>query len=301
MFSRKADASTAVQVPAPEDDRPSWIRVGIITAIGFAVGVAWPRLAGVKLAPSAPADTAASAAATASGEPASQGAPVPTQAAAVMTAPAPTAAAVAPPQLQVSRGLVVSCKTADGEAQKGGACGSVGGIDALAQPRLKKLADCPGAEGASGKLHVTVHLDFERGTIGVDIGRGNTVAGPDALFACARTAFEGTGVGSLTHDNPKYDLVYTVVFAGGQRAVASAMPSASTKTPAAAGSGNETEVEVAWEVAIVRDAPKTGKVLARLQRGTALRVGAVKEGWYPVKYGSDYSSEGWVYRGAIGK
>jgi hypothetical protein len=59
--------------------------------------------------------------------------------------------------------------------------------------------------------------------------------------------------------------------------------------------------QVEWEVALVRDNPKTGKVIARLPRGSQVRVGPVKDGWYPVTYGSGYSSEGWVYRGAIGR
>ncbi len=59
--------------------------------------------------------------------------------------------------------------------------------------------------------------------------------------------------------------------------------------------------QVEWEVALVRDSPKTGKILARLPRGSQVRVGPVKDGWYPVTYGSSYSSDGWVYRGAIGR
>jgi SH3-like domain-containing protein len=56
-----------------------------------------------------------------------------------------------------------------------------------------------------------------------------------------------------------------------------------------------------WEVAIVRDAPKTGKVVARLQHGAELHLGAPKDGWYPVKFGEGFASDGWVYRGAIGR
>jgi uncharacterized protein YgiM (DUF1202 family) len=41
--------------------------------------------------------------------------------------------------------------------------------------------------------------------------------------------------------------------------------------------------------------------VARLQRGTKVKVGAGQDGWYRVQYGSDFTSEGWVYRGAIGK
>jgi SH3-like domain-containing protein len=59
--------------------------------------------------------------------------------------------------------------------------------------------------------------------------------------------------------------------------------------------------QVTWEVALIRDAPRTGKILARLQRGTSLRVGAAKDGWYPVKYGDGFASDGWVFRGAIGR
>jgi len=56
-----------------------------------------------------------------------------------------------------------------------------------------------------------------------------------------------------------------------------------------------------WEVAIVRDAPRTGQVLARLPRGTKVNLGTAQDGWFKVKYGADFSSDGWVYRGAIGR
>jgi hypothetical protein len=59
--------------------------------------------------------------------------------------------------------------------------------------------------------------------------------------------------------------------------------------------------QVVWDVALVRDAPKTGKILARLPRGTTIHVGPVKDGWYPVKPGGGFAGEGWVFRGAIGR
>ena len=54
MVFRKADGPLSVQIPRPAADRPSWSRVGVIAAVGFIVGVAWPRLAGVRLGPSVP-------------------------------------------------------------------------------------------------------------------------------------------------------------------------------------------------------------------------------------------------------
>ena len=68
--------------------------------------------------------------------------------------------------------------------------------------------------------------------------------------------------------------------------------------PAAVG---ETPAQVVWETALVRDAPRSGQIVARLQRGTKLKLGTAKDGWYPIKFGSDFASDGWVYRGAIGK
>ena len=51
----------------------------------------------------------------------------------------------------------------------------------------------------------------------------------------------------------------------------------------------------------MRDTPKTGGLLARLPRGTKVKVGTAKDGWFLIKYGESYAREGWVYRGAIGR
>ena len=102
---------------------------------------------------------------------------------------------------------------------------------------------------------------------------------------------------AVPHDNPKYSIAYSVTFGGAPGAPASA-----SATPSAArAGGDEGSAQVVWEVAIVRDSPKTGKVITRLQRGAELRLGTPKDGWYPVKFGDGFSSDGWVYRGAIGR
>src|SRR5947209_19974369 len=74
MFSRKAESPPAFQVPSPADDRPSWIKVGVIAAVGFAIGVAWPRVAGLRLGPNAPEPPHAAAAKSA--DPSSSSVPV---------------------------------------------------------------------------------------------------------------------------------------------------------------------------------------------------------------------------------
>jgi hypothetical protein len=308
MFSRKADGSLTVQIPGPAEDRPSWTRVGVITAIGFIVGVAWPKLAGVRLGPSVPeaSPSVASAAPPASEAPgaapaaAPMGAPATAAAVpavAASPAPAPAASAPAPVTVTVGHGVVFGCRTSDGESLKGGDCGSLPGLDSLVMPHLRKLAECPEASGVSGKVHFVVHLDFPRGGVGVDLGRGHAVPAPDALLACAKADVAGLGLSAVAHENPRYSVSYTVTFGGGAGA-----PGTSASAPArTGGEAADGSAQVVWEVAIVRDAPKTGKVVGRLQRGAELHLGAAKDGWYPVKFGDGFASEGWIYRGAIGR
>jgi hypothetical protein len=311
-------AQPAVEVPAPSEDRPSWVKVGIIAALGFVIGVAWPRLAGVHLGPAAPVE-APTATLAPTGAPHADAPPV--QSALAATAPPASAPPAAPPpaatppapaevpSVTANRGMVLSCKGEDGEAKKGAACGAVAGFDAIAQPRLRKLASCPAALGANGKLSVVFNIDFPSNKVAVEIGKSSTVANVDAFAACVKPAFQGVSLGALDHQNPRYSLFYSVVFAPKDGRVATAggpsatpvAPSAAANVPAPVESADDGTAQVIWEVAIVRDTPRTGQVLARLQRGTKIRLGAGQDGWYRVKYGTDFSSEGWVYRGAIGR
>jgi hypothetical protein len=297
MFARKADVPPAFHVPAPAADRPSWVKVGVIAAVGFAVGILWPRVTGLKLGPNAPEPGAHASAAAKSADPATS-AP-----SAMLTAPplpppiassTPTATSNAP-TITFGHGFVLSCKTKDGDTQKGAACGQVGGFEGLAQPRLKKLSQCPAADGVSGKLAVVLTVDFGSSHIGVDTGKQTTIASPDGLYACMRAAFQGAPIGGLEHEHQRYSILYTLTLAapGGAAAAASAAASAVA--------GDSKEATVSWETALVRDAPRNGQIVARLPRGTKLQLGPAKDGWYPVKFGADFASDGWVYRGAIGK
>jgi hypothetical protein len=309
MPLRKADAPLEVRLPSASDDRPSWTGVGAIAVLGFAVGVAWPKLAGVRLGPSVPDAPLASSGA---GEPAAPssgpspsfgpGVPAAIPAPAVTATPlgpgpAPSGASPGEARVTVAHGSVFACKTAGGESLKGSGCGAVPGLDAIVQPRLHKLADCPEAASTSGKLHLVVKVDFAHDGLTVDLGRDHGVATAEPLLACARSALSSASLQGLTHENARYSVAYAVTFGG---AALTAPPA--TATTAAPPPSAEGTAQVEWEVGIVRDAPRTsGKVLARLPRGTTLRVGAAKDGWYPIKYGDGFSNDGWLYRGAIGR
>jgi hypothetical protein len=203
MPVRKADDPLIVQVPTAAQDRPPWRTVGIIAAVGFIVGIAWPRFAGVRLGPSLPDAPSASAAPT-----------------------IPVAAAPTPPQIAASR--------------------------------VAPSSSVPTTLAATASAPATAHAS-ER---------------PPAVSSAT----------SPTHTSEHLTPV-------------DAAPSIHTSAGAADGTA-----QVVWETALIRDAPKTGKIVARLPRGTTIRVGPpIKDGWYPVKPGEGFTGEGWVFRGAIGR
>jgi hypothetical protein len=323
MFSPRPDAPLSVQVPSAAHDRPSWTKVSVITAIGFIAGVVWPKVAGVRLGPALPESAVASAAASAPPEGASEApaagnaptaAPAVVASAVIATAvpSSPSSSATAPGAVSVSvgHGAVFACKTADGDSLKANACGSLPGLDNVLMPRLRKLAECPEAATASGVLHLVVHPDFAHGNVGVELGRGQGVSAPEPLLACSKNDLAGASLAAIPHDNPRYSVSYRVTFGGGGAASGASASARADSAPAAPSmhgprSSDSADgagaAEVIWEVALVRDAPKTGSVIARLPRGTAVRVGPVKDGWYPVHYGDGFAGDGWVYRAAIGR
>jgi len=337
----RKDVPLAVEVPNAERDKPAWVKVGVIAAVGFIVGIAWPRVMGVKLGPNAPGESAAAAAAaSASGHP-GRAPDAPPASVAKMATPivsasnAPgsgsgSATAVGlPPNIVVQRGTVLSCKTADGETKKGKECGAVGALDQVVSPRVRRISTCSGIEGQTGKLSLVISADFAAGRISYEVGKASTVANLDAVQSCLKTSFHGTTIDKVAHEHARYTVVYNAVFAPGTRGddASDDKPTAhkdkdkdkdkpdpkeksakenpdenksETPTPPAP-PANAGEAAVAWEVALVRDAPKTGAVVARLPRGTKVHVGSPKDGWFSIKFGENFATEGYVYRGAIGR
>ena len=331
----RKDVPLAVEVPSPERDKPAWVKVGVIAAVGFIVGIAWPRLVGVRLGPSAPGESAAAASASgatagrapdappgsAAGKPGAPNAMASATAASATTTT--TAAAIAmPPKIVVTKGMVLSCKTSDGEKKSGKDCGKVDGLDLLVRDKVKGIATCGGVEGQTGKFAVIANADFKSGRFWYEINKGATVQNIDAITACLKNAFHGQAVTNVPHEHPRYTVSYSAVLSAEKEEAGSANKAKTAKddktektekvektpekneeeakpTPAPAAAAGE--ANVAWEVALVRDAPKVGAVVARLPRGTKVKLGAMKDGWYSVKFGDDFGTDGWVYRGAVGR
>lgn len=284
--SRK-DPPLSVNIPSGAE-RPSWGKVGAIALVGFVIGVAWPKLAGVRLGPSAPSETLGTRQDSANAQvPVASIAAPRTSGTAVASAIAPAA----PSELAISvaRGVVVSCKTEDGEALKGKDCGAAPAFDAIAQPRLKKLATLPVLKDQKGKLGLLFSLDFKGKKVGVYVGKSSAIKDDGPIKTFLTEQFQDVSLGPVAHDHERYTMSYAVGVGEGP-----AQPAAATPGGAADGSA-----VIAWDVAIVRDAPHTGAIVARLPRGTKVQAGVSKGGWYKIVF--EGTREGWVYRGALGR
>jgi hypothetical protein len=297
-----------VSIPPQGSDRPSWMRVGVLALVGFVIGVAWPKIAGVKIGPNVPSDILAASSIVAGrapeGPPASATAPAalsmsPSATASASAATSAAAPAPLPLKVTVTRGQILSCKSEAGDSLKGKECGGLAGLDPIVQARLKKVAQAPNASGNTGKLSIVLGLDFGANKVtSVDVGKSSTVKDGESYKTFLSGDLKAMSLKSIDHENVKYQVAYTVTVEEG--APGTATPTGGTgggaTTPDADGTAT-----VAWEVAIVRDTPHTGTVLARLPRGSKVQLGTSQNGWYKIKYGPGFASEGWVYRGAVGK
>jgi len=295
MAMSRRQPALKVDVPRASNVPLRLGKVGIIAAVGFAVGVLWPRLAGLRLVPPLPASAASAPdlsgappeeAAAASALPSAAAAPTPSK-------PEMLAPGSQPPV--VGEAQITSCRDASGG--KVASCDAVD-FDRVARTRLASLDDCPAARQVSGILSLGFELDFtsERVTR-ITSGKATSLEEEalNAVLECYRQSFANVSLVAIPHEHQRYTVFYRVELAvppPEQAAAPSAAPVA--VTPA---SGNAT---VNWETALVHATPeKDGKVIARVLSGTRVAVSGRSGDWYRVKYDAR-GHEGWVFRTAIG-
>jgi hypothetical protein len=290
-----------VEVPGSRDDSVKFGRVGIIAAVGFAIGIAWPKLAGVKLVPSVPVPAAAEASARElTGAPLEQK-PLETPPAASAAPPGASAGAAEKPadRLLVSDVQVASCRNVHGKRAQ--SCDRVD-FDKLARDRLRELASCPGTESATGVLSLGFELDFEGDKIkSIQSGKSTSLEQDDVdkLLGCARERFANVSLAGIAHEQATYALFYRLelLAAEGEGRPPGKDAPASGSDEATPASGHAT---VSWDVALVRGTPaRDGEVRARVLSGTRVVVTGKSGDWFRVKYDAK-GNQGWVYRTAIG-
>lgn len=294
MATSRRQPALKVDVPRPSNVPLRLGRVGLIALVGFAAGILWPRLAGLRLVPTLPAPAPSSSQDLTGAPPDEQpvasalAAPVPAPSA---NKPEPLATGGQPPV--VGEALVTSCRDASGGKVEH--CDAVD-FDRVARDRLSSLDDCPAAKGVSGVLSLGFELDFASERIThITSGKATSLAEEplNAVLDCYRQDFANVSLVAIPHEHERYTVFYRIELAAAPpEAPASAAPVA--VTPA---SGNAT---VSWETALVHATPeKDGKVVARVLSGTRVGVTGRSGDWYRVKYDAR-GREGWVFRTAIG-
>ncbi len=295
-----------IAVPTSPDEQIRLGKVGIMAAVGLAVGILWPRMVGVRLVPSPPAD-GVSAIGSASTSASSAVLPATPVVAPANAPPASTgnddaksnAAAVKPPRVTLAQ--VLSCHSKAGE--RGTHCDTPP-IDSLVQTPLQSLVACDAAENASGILSLGFDVDFESKTFDhFVVGKSTTFSGGVAkqLMHCGEKELNRVSLDGVQHTQSSYRVFYKIEF-GGEASLASN----STAEPGNADGATSNEliaasgrVTVTWDAALVRAKPKEGEVLARVLGGTRLTVTGRQGDWYRVKYDGK-GNEGWVFKSAIG-
>jgi hypothetical protein len=277
----------SVSVPTEQEDKPRLARVGIVAAVCFVVGIAWPTLAGVRLVPEPP---------TKSDDKAHKASPRPKRApeeestAEVPAMKVEAQAAVEKPKLQIDEPLIVNCR--DKDERRLNECDKPD-FDPVANNRLMALLGCEAAGSPQGVLSIGFDLDFDSKKIKRILrGKSTTLddSTADALIECAKREFMSATLEGVAHTHAHYLVFYAVHFTGDQ----SAEP-VEVGEPVVEASGKAT---VIWNSARLRERPEDGDVKATLMYGAEVVVTGRQGDWYRVKYDAK-GNEAWVHKNAL--
>ncbi len=278
MTSTRPRSRTARPRVFSEDAGQPLSRVGIIAILGFAVGVAWPRLAGVSLVPEAPVEDVAPPADDAPGTDDASGVEEPTK-------------EIKPTdQLDIGKPQITSCRDATGS--KHSSCGELD-TDSLVHPVLRSLSSCPAASGAFGTLSLGMDFDFEKKEIR-DIQSGKSTDLPQSvtkeILRCAKEGLASVEADGIPAEFAQYTVYYLLEFKTPEQVI----QDEGEVTPA---SGKAT---VRWRTALIREeGNREAKVMERLLSGAEVIVTGRKGDWYRVKFDAR-GREGWVHGAALG-
>jgi hypothetical protein len=316
----KTDRPLAVEIPRPGSEHPAWSRVGAIGLAGFLIGIAWPRIAGVRIGPSVPGDLRAQIEATASptGSAAprasASGAAAPAASGSAAVAPAPVGSAAPsadPAAVPANQELVVVgagkiTKCFEKKDKKIEDCEKLL-FDPIAVPRLRELARCPSALGLEGKMTIGFEVNFEKKEI--QVAKAKKVSGMpsttvNGILQCAAHEFGNASLEEVPHKYRRYTLAYTLNFyKPGKHPGAAEGPEGGGADGENAAGATTSETEATGNAVIASDSvslrkeAKGKEKVGRLVRGTKVKILAKQNDWYKVESGSNV---GWVYRTAIG-
>jgi len=272
--SRGSARRTKISIqPGPE----SLGKVGWIAALGFALGLAWPRLFGLTLVPEAPDRESAER------EVAERAEVVPSE-------PGEQKTLTATDLLEVSEPMVTSCR--DEKGKPASSCNDVNFDDLLHAP-LVSLAECPASAGIFGNLSLGMEVAFSLGKIQkLESGRSTNL--PEAVLTqvmkCAERQLGAVSLARIQAKAASYTVFFKLTFKSAEIAASEAesiLPATGVAT-------------VQWRTALVREEPEgESKVTARVLAGARLTVTGRRGDWYRVKYDAK-GREGWTHGAALG-
>ncbi len=312
VAAARKDAPMKIESPPASSDRAITTKVGLVAALGFVVGIAWPRFVGMQIGPNVPgAREAAPNASTSGASDAKASSPnAPKPAASGDTAkPGPADGeyeaqgedgTLNRQRVVIADGVVESCRNKKGD--KLDDCGKVP-VDRLVKSRLANLSKCPSAIGLEGSLGLGISFDFDKSDILVlEAGKSalpsSTVKG---VLKCAGEDLSGVELEKIGHTHARYLVRFDVAFYPPGKS-----PPKPEEAQAAAAEGAEPAAEdaglgtatITWEKALVREAPKDGKITSRIPQGARVKLLEQKDDWYRIESGK---AKGWIYRQSIGR
>ncbi len=299
----KSDRPLEVEIPRPQDDQPAWSKVGVVAVVGFAVGILWPRFAGVRVGPSVPGEQHAAAEASARASAAQAAASAaPSAAPSATPSSAPSASPTANQELVVV-GPAKTTKCYDKKDKKVEDCEKLA-FDAIASQKLKSLASCPSALGLEGKMTIAFEFYFDKKEVKVEkVKKGSTFPSSTVtgIVHCAAKEFAGVAIEDIPHKHRRYTMQVPLTFyppnkhpaeeAGGEEGEEKA-EKAGDKPADAAGSA-----VVAWDMAILRKEPRDGETITKLPRGTKVKIQSKQGDWMKIE---SNGKVGWMRKDALG-
>jgi len=279
-----------VDIPKADRENPTWSRVGVIAVVGFAIGIAWPKLLGLSIGPDAPGKNKPVAAASpAAVAPKATASPQPE---------GPNAPKVSnKQQVEVGPSKIVGCR--DKDKKKVEKCGTLK-FDRIAKNKLAELAKCPSALGLEGELSIGFQIDFQTNKVTVLKGKGTTLPSSTVrgVLKCAVDEFGEAPLHKVSHTYRYYTVFYAVQFFP----PGTPLETEEDAADASAKKGDDKKdaqsmATVSWDTALVRKQPKSGEIVSRLMRGTRVKVLERQGDWFRIDAGM---ATGWVYKQAIG-
>jgi hypothetical protein len=184
--------------------------------------------------------------------------------------------------------LYLKCWDDAGRLHRRRECGRLKLFERRFASRLYVVDRCKrkvaGAE-ATGKLSLGIALDFSDGTIGVWSGPSSDIRGARQIATCLRDELAGLPLHGVEAPQVRYRLFQTVIFG--------------VEDVAASGQHKVEEAVVRMDRVRVREQPVDGRIIGKLNSGSAVTLLDRKKGWCRIV--TPASRVGWIICDAVAR